>query len=393
MAVTIPTTNQLYLDILTDLESNLGVSIPLFGKSFLRALAAVQTAKIKLIYLSLGDIQKNIFVDLADSTSIGGTLERFGVVKLGRLPFPATAGTYNVTITGEVGAVIPVNTTFKSNDNALSSSKLFILDNEYTLVSTTDTILLRALEAGLESQLNVGDNLTSTAPIALADSVVVVSQEVTIPLNSEDLEVYRKKCIEAFQTEPQGGAATDYRLWSADAQGVQRVYPYAKSGYANEISLYVEATLSDSSDGKGTPTAQILSDVKDVVNFDPDTSKPLNDRGRRPLGVFNIDYLPVSVVNVDITITGYQDLTPEKQTAISSELTILISSIRPFVAGADVYENKQDVISTNNITYAIYEAVNNSIFSSVTVSVGGTDISSYAFELGEIPYFNTISYV
>ena len=128
MAVTIPTTQQLYQNILADLESNLGITIPLFGPIFLRSLAAVQAAKIKLLYLLLADVQKNIWVDLADPIAIGGTLERFGIVKLGRLPFAATAGEYEVEVTGDIGAVIPLNTTFKSNDNSLSPGFLFILD-------------------------------------------------------------------------------------------------------------------------------------------------------------------------------------------------------------------------------------------------------------------------
>ena len=39
MAVTIPTLNQLYTDILGQLEAELGITIPLFGRNFLRALA------------------------------------------------------------------------------------------------------------------------------------------------------------------------------------------------------------------------------------------------------------------------------------------------------------------------------------------------------------------
>src|SRR5690349_13978165 len=97
--ISIPTTNQLYEDILADLEAEYGQSIPLFGKIFLRAFAGVQAAKLKLLYLSIANLQKNIFIDTADPEASGGTLERFGRIKLGRNPFPATAGQYEIQVT------------------------------------------------------------------------------------------------------------------------------------------------------------------------------------------------------------------------------------------------------------------------------------------------------
>ncbi|MTV47144.1 baseplate J/gp47 family protein, partial [Streptococcus pneumoniae] len=90
------------------------------------------------------------------------------------------------------------------------------------LVNTTDTITLRALEAGLDAKLIVGDKLTSTAPIALVNSIVTVSSEVVEPRAAESIEDYRQAAILAYQLEPQGGAGGDYRIWATDAQGVER---------------------------------------------------------------------------------------------------------------------------------------------------------------------------
>ena len=86
--ITIPTLKELYDQVLSDLETQYSISIPLFGKNFLRALAMVQAAKLKIFYLAVANLQKNIFVDTADPEASGGTLERFGRVKLGRNPFP-----------------------------------------------------------------------------------------------------------------------------------------------------------------------------------------------------------------------------------------------------------------------------------------------------------------
>ena len=92
----IPTLKSLVDQVRADLEAKLSSTIPVFGTAFLTALSLVQGGKLKLLYLLLGYVQKNLFVDLADDELQGGTLQRFGRVKLGRDPLQATQGVYTV---------------------------------------------------------------------------------------------------------------------------------------------------------------------------------------------------------------------------------------------------------------------------------------------------------
>lgn len=387
----IPTLNELYTDIISDLESQYSATISLVGKVFLRALAMVQAGKLKLFYLAIGLLQKNIFVDTADSESIGGTLERFGRIKLGRNPYPARAGVYVLKVTGSIGAVIKASTTFKSDDSSLNPGFLFVIDNDYTLVATTDYITVRALTIGAESKLALLDTLTSTSPIALVNNPVTVYSITTEPLAAEDIEAYRLAIINSYRLEAQGGAATDYRLWSADAQGVRFVYPYAKSGAVCEVDLYIEATVADSTDGKGTPSAQLLLDVEDVVDRSPDTSLDANERGRRPLQVI-VHYLPVTIKTVDIVITGFTGITNDQKTLLLNAITDSVNLIRPFIDAADDLVNRNDTIDNNKIIGVITTQIPGAIFSSVTISVNGVVVSIYNFTLGNIPYLNSITY-
>lgn len=387
----IPTLNELYTDIISDLESQYSATISLVGKVFLRALAMVQAGKLKLFYLAIGLLQKNIFVDTADSESIGGTLERFGRIKLGRNPYPARAGVYVLKVTGSIGAVIKASTTFKSDDSSLNPGFLFVIDNDYTLVATTDYITVRALTIGAESKLALLDTLTSTSPIALVNNPVTVYSITTEPLVAEDIEAYRLAIINSYRLEAQGGAATDYRLWSADAQGVRFVYPYAKSGAVCEVDLYIEATVADSTDGKGTPSAQLLLDVEAVVDRSPDTSLDANERGRRPLQVI-VHYLPVTIKTVDIVITGFTGITNDQKTLLLNAITDSINLIRPFIDAADDLVNRNDTIDNNKIIGVITTQIPGAIFSSVTISVNGVVVSIYNFTLGNIPYLNSITY-
>lgn len=390
--IAIPTLSELFESVRDDLEATYGDQIPLFGKVFLNALAAVQAGKLKIYYLAIAATQKNIFIDTADPEATGGTLERYGRVKLGRDPFPAVAGQYTVDVTGQIGATIPAGTTFKSNDDSLNPGKLFVLDVAYVLIATTDSILLRALEAGLDSKLLVADQLSATSPIANVDKIATVTAETVAPVSAEDIELYRQKGLDAYRLEAQGGAPSDYRLWSFDAQGVQETYPYAKTGAPNEINHFVEATLADSTDGKGTPTAQILSDVEDVIEFDPDITKPLNERGRRPLGVFIVHVLAVTIKEVDIEINGFVGLTTEIQTLIFNALELRISVIRPFIAGADVLENKDDILDVNIIVSTILNAVPGSQFGTIVLKVDTVPVSTFTFLNGDIPNLNTVTY-
>ena len=357
------------------------------------AITLVQAAKLKLIYLAIGLTQKNIFIDTADPASMGGTLERFGIVKLGRPPFPAVAGQYQVQVTGQLGAIINIPLTFKSNDTALNPGRIYQLDSPYTMPGATGTITLRALEAGIQSKLQIGDQITATSPIALVSSIATVLSEVVQPLNSENIEDYRQKGILAYQLEPQGGAGSDYIIWAGDAQGVLRSYPYARSGFTSEVNLFIEATIADSTDGKGTPGAAILTEVEAVVNFDPDTTKPLTERGRRPLGMI-VNYLPITVQFVDIVITGYEGLTPAIETLIFNALTEDLKNVRPFVASANVLANKNDIISVPRLSFFVQVAVPQSVYNSLSFSIDGTSIAgAYVFQNGDIPYLNSITFV
>jgi len=387
--INIPTFSQLYTEIKSDIETELG-TIPNFAKAFLPAIIGAWAGALKLVYVTLGRVQKNVWVDTAESYQ----LERFGLLYLNRTRFAARAAQYVVEVNGTVGAVIPAETTFKSDDDSLNPGKIYVLDTAYTLVSGTNTITIRALEGGLDSQLDVADTLTATAPLnGVTDQVTVDSASVE-PAAAETETLYRQRIIAAAQLEPQGGAGSDYRLWAADAQGVQEVYPYAVSGESGQIDVYVEATIADSTDGKGTPSAALLSDVEDVIEFDPDTSKPLDERGRRPLGTNQIFVQAITPLDVDVVINSYSGLTPAIETLIEDSITNGVNQVRPYVASVDLPENEnQGVLDVNRINNFIFEATPGAVYGTVTLSVDGTSTNSYTFSDGNIPYVNSITFV
>jgi len=385
----IPSIIELNEDVANDLRSKLGLTDDDL-KKVVGALPLVLSAQLKLLYLFLGDIQDNCFPDKASTELNGGTLERLGRIYLNRNPFPDSIGVFKLSVTGVAGSVLRSDLTFKSNDDALNAGQVYVLDTEYTLTGTADEIEVRSIGAGVLYNLSVGNNLTITEPVIGVDKTVTVSEVVTQSTAGETEELYRQAILNAIQLEPQGGAKSDYRIWSGDAQGVRLIYPYVRDGEAGTIDIYVEATLIDSEDGKGTPGTAILNAVADVIDFDPDVTKPDYERARRPMQA-NVEVSAITLIPVDVTITGLNEDSASVQTAIESSLIDLIYDVRPFIDGADLLRNKNDILYSGNVQGVVTSAlVNGNFFNVLELKVDGNIVTSYEFGLGNIPYLRNL---
>lgn len=385
----IPTIQQITSNITSDIVSRLNLSVDYLKKVY-GALALVLSGQIYLAYLYLSDIQDNIFPDTATTADLGGTLERQGMIYLNRKSFPDSIGVFKVSVVGVAGSVLRTNITFKSNDDALNQGQLYILDSEYTLTGVDDIIEIRSLGAGVDFNLNAGDNLTITEPVIGVDKTVTVTEVVTQPKAGETIELYRRAILNAIQLEPQGGSRADYRQWCTDAQGVRLVYPYVRDIEAGIIDVYVEATLIDSSDGKGTPSVSILTEVEAVIEQDPDVSKPIYERGRRPMQAV-VDIYPIVLIPIDVTIYGLNDDSLSVQTAIENTLKYFIYGVRPFIGGSDLLRDKNDILYSGKIHSVVTDVLSNgNFFTILNLFVDGNEVVSYEFNLGNIPYLRNL---
>lgn len=363
----IPTYNELRLSIESDLKTKLSIN-SLIGKTFISAFSAVYAAKQKLQYIALENVNRNIYPDTCDEAN----LRRCGRIRLGRDVNPAVSGEYILTVSGEIGAIIPVNTTF-SNKNGF----LFALNEQYTFTDVTGSVQVRALTAGLESALSLGDSLQITAPISNVDSYASAFSEVTQPITAEDIEEYRVNVINSYRLLPQGGSRSDYRTWTEGVEGVREVYPYVTPNKAGEIDLYVEAFVADSTDGKGTPSQLMLALV--LASFYPN---------KQPMGVFQTNFKSVVITDIDVDIVNISDV--GKIVEISQSVTDYLYNIRPYIAGADISSDiyKGRMYSSSIVGLIVSSGVS---FDDVIVKVDGTQIFSYEFINGKIPALNSIT--
>lgn len=361
-------------------------------KYVLNAFNIVISAQVKLLYIYLSDIQNNVFPDTAGLEVNGGTLERHGRIQLNRNPNPATPGVFTIDLSGTAGGFLRSGITFKSNEDSKNAGQLFVLDADYTLTGSGDTVDIRSLGGGTIFDLDINDNLTITEPVIGVNDTVVVSVVVSKPVASENIEDYRQAILDSIQLEPNGGAKTDYRLWASDAQGVKKVYPYVRNDNAGVVDVYVEATVIDSIDGNGTPSASLLSDVSDVIEFDPDATKPIYERGRRPIQAIPIT-LAITVVPVDVFIVGLSDSSTAVRNAITENLKVYLESIRPYVAGADLPRDKNDVLYLGRLQSVVTDVLESAnFFTGFTMDVNGVGSTNSEFNLGNIPYLRNVTY-
>lgn len=391
MSKPIPTIQQLYTKLVTDLKTQLGIVSSLI-KFVINAMSGVLAAQLKLLYLYLVDIQNNQFPDTADTAANGGTLERQGMIYLNRLPFPASNGIYTATVTGTTGALIVAGSIFKSNAGTESPGQLYTNDADYYLPNTIGVLPVRSMLNGLAYLLDIGDTLTPTAPILGVNDTITVASITQSPVDAEDPEVYRQLILNAIRLQPQGGSKADYRLWSADANGVRLVFPYVKNGEAGTVQIFTEAVLVDSIDGKGTPSGALLTEVDAVIDMSPDTTLPTIERVRRPIQA-NVVALAITPQPVDVTITGLQTNTSAVQSSISANLVSYLYAIRPYIAGCDLPADRNDTLTAVKLQSVVNNTIGNSnTFLSFAMFVSGVQTNINQFSLGNIPYLRNVTY-
>tara|TARA_R110000822_G_scaffold123489_3_gene257898 strand:+ start:8459 stop:9634 length:1176 start_codon:yes stop_codon:yes gene_type:complete len=390
--IQIPTTKSIIESIEKDLRAQLNLTDDDLRK-VLSALSAVVGAQMKLVNLRIYDVQRNLYIDTADPAENGGELERLGRIYLNRNPNPATSGRYILSITGEAASVVRPNLTFKSNEDSTSPGNLYVTDAEYILTGTDDELEIRSFDGGPDYLLNIGDKLTITEPVIGVEQVGTITEVLEQPKAAETIEAYRQAGLDAIQLEPQGGARTDYRLWAADAQGVRKVYPYVKSGEAGTVQIFVEANKADSTDGEGTPSTAILEEVGEVLEFDPDETKPDFERGRRPIQAI-LEVLPIVLVPVDVTITALEDDTTAIRTAIENNLIAYLLEVRPYIAGTDLSRNKNDILYAARLQSVVTDVLESSnFFTDFDMQVSGVSVTSSVFTGANIPYLRDLTFI
>ncbi len=332
-----------------------------------------------------------------------GTLEMWGLGKIGRGPFVESGGEYLVEFEGTGGIYeagqkftntstgfqytlkerLFINSGFKSARINLSmtnnlngpSIRLFMSNevaNAWGVVKSDTGGFKSALIPGtLLSSNNINSGINNPA--------LVISVEKD-PTENETIQEYREDVLLGYRVPPRGGARGDYVLWSEKVSGVKRAYPYA--GDNNDILgamwLLIESTFND-----GVATPELLDSVLREI----DIHIPLSDTG---VILQTVEVARYTIYVQGITGVDLKDLDNAK-ISINNSLDIYIQNLKAFIDGVDRTTEKNDkmlrieLVSIVQDNVSIYGGFVGDVFWNVLETVKEVE-QGKVFRLGGVVY-------
>lgn len=398
MATTTPTTKELAENIIAQLESTLGQTIPFLPNSAFwvlsRAMAGVYIVLYK--YIGYGVLQGFVKTASAKPTTINGRtiipLNELGELVGAGLPAPATQAqlTIDINVTNQVGTLDAGAQLVFGPTGVTYITESAVLLNAPIVTTNIRAVADQSGGNGSGAQGNIPDGQL----IGFANPLPNVARDATVTgtiiqgANGESTEAYRQRVLDRFRKRPQGGALSDYELWGEEPAGIINVYPY-RSDCPGQVDLYVEATPESSGSPDGFPTDAQLQLVLDSVELDENGLA-----SRRPVGAL-ANAFSITRVSFDVTVSGLSvDNLAEVQGQITTAVGEYIASRAPFIVGLDVPPRTDSVTQTalGGIVEAIVSSAGGT-FISVALITGGVATLAYSLGIGEKAKLNSVTYL
>lgn len=385
MATQTPTTQELSASIVGAIEAQIGQSVPLLPKAFIRVLAKVLAATFITLYKYIGFIGLQLFVRTASGSPTvinGKTITP--LIEWGRLiglgdPLKATAAelTIDVTVEQQTGS-LPSGSQLLGETNGVT----YLTIGSVLLNAPVVSVTVRAAAdpngsggVGEIGNLDPGAILNFANPLPNVARATVVTAQTVTGADAETIDSYRQRVIDRFQRRPQGGAYADYAIWGEEVAGIANVYPY--TGQPGEVDVYVES----STEPDGIPTQAQLDAVFDSIEFDQSGLA-----SRRPANAF-VNVLPITRTGFDVTVTGLtgNDLAT-LQPDITDAVTAYFAQAEPYIIGLNV-PPRLDRLSAIEVLGVVNDIVRaaDGTFTGAFFTISGltTPIDVYSLGVGE----------
>jgi uncharacterized phage protein gp47/JayE len=292
----------------------------------------------------------------------------------GVVPIAATAASNGtVTFSGSNGTVIPDKTSLVRGDGAA-----FVTQGAVTISGGSATVNATASVAGSGGNTAVASLMSLGVAIAGVQSTGTVATAFTNGTDDETVDAFRSRMLKVYASPPQGGAVSDYLLWSLQAPGVTRAWCTPNGMGPGTVVVYVMMDATESAhagfpqgtDGcaaselRGTPAA---GDQLAVANY------------LFPLQPANpIVYVCAPVPNlVNFTISGLASASSTVKNAVAA-------------AFADVFTRNTVLAGTNNLID--FEAALSTV-AGASAAVITSPAANIVSSTGHLPTLGTITYV
>jgi uncharacterized phage protein gp47/JayE len=392
MSYKIPTTLELYNAYLARLEAAIGQNSPLNDKAFLIQLAQTESgldighykfaANAVLQNLALTATAEGLDL-IGNENDTPRKTEQAAIIEA---ELPATTGT-----------VIPATTDFTSDSSGLR----YRPDADVTAAAGVAVLDLRCTDTGTIGNLDNGETLSISSQIAGAETVATVTDTVQLGVNRETDADYRPRVLFAQRAITGGANATDHKIWTEAVEGVSRGFPYSGrpasegTSFPVDRTVYVEANTSIDPDGIAPQS--LLDDVRDEINTDPDTGK-----SRAPLGLTDETLFVKSIIRTTFYIIIIEfEVSSENETAcktaIDAAATTYFLSIRPFLYGIDVAQEKNNIVTELTVADIVQDVLRSYGASATSVAfglaAGVPETDPYTLANDELGKYGSTSYV
>ena len=390
MSYPIPTLAELNANHKARIESAIGQTAPTNDKAFISILAKTEAAEDIGLYKFAADRAKQ---NLA-LTATGDDLDRIGNDNSVARKAAQTA-ILTATMTATTGVTIPATIDFISDANGLRYRPVAPV----VAVANVATLSLKCVVSGSQGNLDVGDTLEIASQIAGAQTTATVTVIATLGVDRESDIDYRPRVLFSQRAVTGGANATDHKIWSEEVTGVKTAFPYSGrpadlgASYPGDRQVYIEATVDVDADGLAP--ASLLADVRTAINYDPDTGA-----GRMPLGMIDATLFLRSISRTTMLIE-VRDLIVDAdkdaacKAAITAAMTLYFATIRPFVDGVDIVQERTDTISPLPISRVVQDALKAYGATSTSVGFGvvvGGFLTTYTLGQGELCKLGSVTY-
>jgi hypothetical protein len=352
MSYKIKTTQELFDDHLSRLESQLGQTSPINDKAFLRVLAGTEAGQDAGLYKYAADrVKQNLAL-----TATGEDLDRIGNDNYTPRKQPVSA-ILIVELVAINGTVIPVGREFVGDSNGLRYKD----ESEVTAAGGVAELTLRCVDTGTDGNLEVGNTLSISAQVAGAQTQATVTEISQLGVNIESDADYRPRVLFAQRAITGGGNAADHKIWGEAVVGVRTIFPYSGrpydegDDYPGDRTLYIEATTDVDPDGIASEA--LIAAVRTAINIDPETGE-----SRNILGLIDETLFIESIIRtqIKVTITDFycpEDTEEDCKTDIEDNLTAYFLSLKPFIAAIDLIQDKKNVITAVAISEIVQDVL------------------------------------
>ena len=391
MAFNIPTLSELFQNHLSRLEGQIGQTSPLNDKAFLRVLAGTEAGQDIGLYKYAADRAKANLALTASADDLDNIGRNLNVIRT-----PAQAAIVEADLPATTGTIIPVTADFIADANGLRYRPV----EAVTSVLGVASLLLRCVESGTNGNLEVGDELQIASQIAGAETIATVTGTDTIGADRQSDADYRPRVLFAQRAITGGANATDHKIWAEAVSGVRRAFPYSGRPPAEGVSfpgdrtVYVEATSSIDPDG--IAPAPLIAAVREAVNIDPETGE-----ARAPLGITDSTLFVESISRTEFFVE-IRDLTVDVdkqaacESAISTALTLYFDTIKPYVDGVDIVQERMDSVTTLTVGRTVQDVLRSFGASASSIGFGvfvGVFIPEYILGQGELGKLGGVTYI